>query len=145
MKKMSIEDLYPGEAVLSKRAIDKYRSKIANNEYIAPVVTYFDQDIWIVRNGNNRVRAYIEDRIENGKPVGTVTCEEDAGPQRDHIRAELKKLALYRGKGQDAFLNMPVAGEDDYEEQQLQEADKMRESERAKINEDCIFPDLSAK
>ncbi|MGO9122003.1 MAG: hypothetical protein ACLQPD_30870 [Desulfomonilaceae bacterium] len=70
--RVKIDTLSPGEAVLSAEKIAHYREALERDELLPPVRIYCIQDRKIVRDGNNRVRAYVDHCRANGRQLDTV-------------------------------------------------------------------------
>lgn len=105
---IQINELSPGEAALSFERIAKHRQLIDNGEPFELVDVLKVDGWWVVRNGNNRVRAHIEHCQANGKPLDNICCSLSAALDSRGL-GELYKFSRYYGQCVDAFTCMPVA------------------------------------
>ena len=116
MNKIQINDLSPGEAVLSDVKIAKYRQLLERGEQFAPVEVYKVDDWLVVRDGNNRVRAHIEHCRANAIPLEAIGCIPSTAPAPGPAALNgLYKLSRYYGQGANAFGRIPIATNEDYE------------------------------
>jgi len=110
-----IDELSPGEAALSAEKIVEYRQALERGQQLDPVQVYNIDGGWVVRDGNNRVRAYLEHCRANGIPVSNISCTLSTAPPPDDAALDaLHKASQYYGKGADAFMRMEVAQSADY-------------------------------
>lgn len=130
MNTIPIADLSPGEAVLSADAVARHRATLDAGQTLEPVEIYKIKDRKIVRNGNNRVRAYVDHCRALGNDVGSIPCV----PSRAHqpgpaALGGLLTVSGHYGTGPRAFEAIPVASRNQYERMQTDVARKIyRES-----------------
>jgi len=119
MNRIKIDELSPGEVVLSAERIDSYRKAFARGEQPAPVEIYYTEGKTIVRDGNNRVRAYIEHCTAKNDPVSTIAFMPSVAHRPTPACHDgLCRASLFYGRGANAFLNMPVGAGADYDDLQ---------------------------
>ncbi len=126
MKTIEISDLSPGEAALSVERIAAHKSTLVSGHSFPEIHVYRDADLWIVRDGNNRVRALIEHRQAISQPIGSIPYVESDPPPRPEAPQELRNVAHYYGTGSKAFLAMPAATNDHYMTAQVEACRKIR-------------------
>ena len=116
MNKIKINDLSPGEAVLSDIKIAEYRKLLERGEQFAPVEVYKVDNWLVVRNGNNRIRAHIEHCRANAIPLEAIDCIPSTAPAPGPKALNgLYKFSRYYGQGANAFGCMPIATNENYE------------------------------
>src|SRR2546428_297668 len=104
MNQIQIDDLSPGEAVLSAEKIAEYRQTLERGEQLDPVHVYNVDGKLVVRDGNNRVRAHVEHCRGNGIPIDTISCIPSTAPTpRPAALDGLRRVSRYYGQGADAF------------------------------------------
>ena len=119
MNQIQIDELSPGEAVLSAEKVAEYRQALERGELLDPVHIYKVDDKWVIRDGNNRVRAYIEHCRANGILTDTITCTPSTAPPPGQAAFDgLRRVSRYYGQGTDAFMCIPIATSADYETMQ---------------------------
>ncbi len=119
MNQIQIDELSPGEAVLSAEKVVEYRQALERGELLDPVHIYKVNDKWVIRDGNNRVRAYIEHCRANGILTDTITCTPSTAPAPGPAAFDgLCRVSCYYGQGVDAFVRIPLATSADYEAMQ---------------------------
>jgi len=128
MDSINVNELSPGEVALSTDRIAGYRAVLSQGGWIEPIHVYQDAGRWIVRDGNNRVRAYVEHCYAQGLPVGSVPCIIGAGPSHPDSRQELSLAASYYDVGPTAFLAMPVANSANYLDVQGEASERIRQT-----------------
>ena len=126
MNAVAVADLSPGEAVLSERDVARHCATLAAGEPLESVAVIEIDGHMVVRDGNNRVRAYVEHCRARGQDPGTIPCvPSTARPPGPAALDGLRKMARYYGTGPDAFAAMPVASPDQYETMQTEVARKI--------------------
>lgn len=132
MNHVQIDDLSPGEAVLSSDKLAKYRQLLERGESLDPVHFYEADGKLVVRDGNNRVRAYIEHCRTIGLLVETISCIASTAPAPGPAALDgLRRVSWFCGKGVEAFMLMPVAEKDEYENTQTEVGQRIWEKWQA--------------
>jgi hypothetical protein len=123
MSAISISDISPGEAVLAREKIQQHRDRLARGQKLEPIHIYPVGERQVVRDGNNRVRAFIEHYRDKNMPMPPITfVPSSAAPPGPQALEGLERLSRYYGVGVDAFLSMPIAGPKEYEAEQTRVA-----------------------
>lgn len=116
MKYMPIDNLWPGEAAVAEEAVAAIVLRLSGGEQIEPVDILEIFNRTIVRNGNNRVRGWIEYYLGIEKPIPDIPCKlSDADPPSRTGMDAFYKISTYYGKGMDAFLKLPKVPKTRYE------------------------------
>ena len=116
MPEMSVYDLWPGVAVFSAEVVARYHSLLAAGQSLPPVEVYQIGECKIVRDGNNRVRAYIDHCRVTSTPFGSIECVPSTAKTPGPAALEgLRKMSGHYGCGPEAFARMPLAGHGEYE------------------------------
>jgi hypothetical protein len=129
MSSIKIENLYPGEAALSTEKVQMHLDTLRNGGTLDPITVTLLDACWGVRDGNNRVRAYIEFSQANKTPLPEIPCTETIFESFNTVSCEgFRRLMKHYGRGAQAFLKMPKAPPDDYEKVQTETARRIFKS-----------------
>jgi hypothetical protein len=132
MRDINIFELSPGEAVLSAEKVAQYREALSRGEQLKPIHIFNLNGMKIVRDGNNRVRAYIEHCRASNIFIGKILCvQSSTGEPSPSGRAELREVSFYYGVGESAFLAIPVVTEANYLSTQAEVCRRIREHNSA--------------
>lgn len=114
MKSISIDQLSPGENVLSAEKVQKYRAALAAGRDIDPITVIELDGCLIVRDGNNRVRAFIEHFRAANRPWPEIPAVLSDRPLGGTASSMLPLTARYYGNGVPAFLSLPCVSAAEY-------------------------------
>lgn len=129
---ISIEDLWPGEIVLDRKKFDEKLGILESGEALPPIIVINIEGKNIVRDGNTRIRAFIEFTEKHKKAIKKISSEfvTPGANMTEEIRRNYLKLAIHYGKGIKAFKKLPITNstaEYDAEQYRVQQLlDKMK-------------------
>lgn len=130
MTDIPVADLSPGEAVLSQDDVARHRAAFDSGDVVQPVEILEDEGKKIVRDGNNRVRAYVEHCRSKSVEVGSIACITSKAPKPGPAALDgLRKMSRHYGSGPSAFEAMPLAPRDQYESMQTEVARRIYREE----------------
>ena len=110
-----ISELWPGETLLVTERIARNRQTLAAGGSLSAIHVHQSEERLVVRDGNNRVRAYIEHCREHGLPIDRMPSIIGAGEApKPRIHILWGEIAARYGGGIEAFLALPVADENEY-------------------------------
>jgi hypothetical protein len=125
MPVIAVEKLTPGETGLSLEAVQRHRATLAAGRSLAPIDLYAVGSHLIVRDGNNRVRAFIEHHAALGLPVPEMEFVWSIREISPTPLLGFRKMAAYYGNGINAFLGRPVAEPAEYGQMQAREGRRL--------------------
>ena len=116
-----VNELWPYEGVVVTEKVENFKKCLANDEDLPPIEFVVLNEKKIIRDGNNRCRAWVE---HFGEPVPDIPCKKSealltAGSQQEEL---LLKGAEWCGQGVEAVLKIRKVPAKDYAEAQLQVA-----------------------
>jgi hypothetical protein len=110
-----ISELWPGEVLLVTERIARNRQTLATGGNLPPIHVHESEERLVVRDGNNRVRAYIEHCRQHGLPIdGMPSITSTSKPPTPATHILWEQIAERYGCGIEAFLALPVADENEY-------------------------------
>lgn len=125
-----VEDLWPGEPVVTEERVSSFRDSLARGERLAPIVVLNVEGRTIVTDGNNRVRAWVEHHREQSNQVPSIVFQDAERTISDIASAEFNKHAAFFGRGEDAFLRIRKVPSAQYLSAQAEVARELRASGR---------------
>ena len=125
MNEVSISKLAPDEPVLMREKVASWLDRLTRGEQLPPIQVFEVNDYWVVRDGNHRVRAYVEYWLANGRPAQEIPCEITSKPTPDNLE-EIRQVSSYCGVGQRAFASLPIVPQDQVDSKRVEEYRKIR-------------------
>ena len=110
---IGVSRLAPGEAVLCQMSVDYFLNVLSQGSELPSITVFVDGSRWVVRDGNNRVRAYLEFCLGRNQEPSALVCvvKEPLDPR---ARSELLLAANHFGVGVEAFLALEIVAPADY-------------------------------
>lgn len=134
---ISIDDLWPGEIVISREKFDENIRVLELGNPLRPITIICLEGKNIVRDGNTRVRAFIEFHEKHKKVIENISCKffiPDTKMSKEEVKKNYRKLAMHYGKGIEAFKKLPIANSDEeynaeqYKVQQILDSMEVQEA-----------------
>lgn len=126
MDNISVHTLAPGELVLITEKVTHWRDILSRGQQLPPIEVYNLNGQWIVRNGNNRVRAQLEHWRANDIPTREISCQITLKQPTPSAQKELCEVSSFSGVGEAAFASLPVVPQSQYYSKQKEQYRKMR-------------------
>jgi hypothetical protein len=133
---ISIDELWTGEVVVSAEAVAAERAHLEGGGTIEPVSVIRIGNRLIVRDGNNRVRAWIEYHLATSETIPWIPFLPSDKPMSDDAAPELEMTAKYHGQGVAGFEKLETVPKADYERRSNEASKRIRDAVRSQG--DCL-------
>ena len=114
VNELKILELYPGDYSLSGPKIERFKAALEAGAALPPINVYNLSGIHSTRDGNHRVRAWIEFYLSRNQEIPPIPAEIVTPTLRElprSMRRQLEVIANYFGNGTEGFLRMRVSRE----------------------------------
>lgn len=108
LSRADLDGLAPGEPAVYEERVKGYISKIKNGVELLKIGTVVIDDLVVVRDGNNRMRALYE-CMKQGITLPKIVASENPDEPHPNFIKDVRKLNKLYGLGLDSFGKLPLA------------------------------------